>query len=121
MQELKITNNTISNITSFSSLVNLEELDISNNAITKLPSWPANCALTTLTAAYNKITNITPLAGLENLNTVNLDYNLKLSNVKALSECMKLVSLSAYGTSVKDVSDLTDLGIVVYYNPTTPS
>ena len=121
LQELKITNNTISNITSFSSLVNLEELDISNNAITKLPSWPANCSLTTLTAAYNKITNITPLAGLENLNTVNLDYNPRLSNVKDLANCVKLVSLSVYGTAVKDVVDLTDLGIVVYYNPTTLS
>ena len=118
LQELVISNNTISNINSFSSLVNLEELDISNNAITKLPSLPANCTLSTLNASYNKITNLSPLAGLENLNTVNLDYNPRLSDITPLSECIKLVSLSAYGTTVKDVTALTDLGIVVYYNPT---
>ena len=117
LEELVISNNTISNISSFSSLVNLEELDVSNNVITKLPSFPKNCSLSTLTAAYNKITNLTPLAGLESLNTVNLDYNPRLSNIAPLAECMKLVSLSAYGTSVKNVTDLTDLGIVVYYNP----
>ncbi|MBE6983671.1 MAG: hypothetical protein E7435_05245 [Ruminococcaceae bacterium] len=117
LQELVISNNTISNISSFSSLVDLEELDVSNNVITKLPSLPDNCSLSTFVASYNKITNLTPLAGLENLNTVNLDYNPRLSNITPLSECMKLVSLSAYGTSVKDATALTDLGIAVYYNP----
>lgn len=118
LKELVISNNKITNITSFSNLVNLEELDVSNNTITKLPSLPKNCALSTLNASYNKITSIAPLAGLESLNSVNLDYNPKLSNITSLSECTKLVSLSAYGTKVKDVTALTDLGKVVYYDPT---
>lgn len=116
--ELNLSNNSLSSISAVANLVHLEQLDVSNNKISSLPSMPTNCALVSIDASYNKITNVSPLSGLKNLNTVNLDYNTGLSNVKSLAKCDTLVSLSVYGTKVKNVSELTELGKVVYYDPT---
>ncbi len=118
LQELDLSYNSIYAINALANFRKLERLDITRNSIVTLPDFSKKCALSTLVASNNKITSIAPLVGLENLNSVNLDYNPKLSGVNSLSGCPSLVSLSVFGTKVKDVSELTAQGIIVYYDPT---
>ena len=67
--------------------------------------------------SYNKIKNISGLAGYGQLNTVLMDYN-SISAVNALSSCHNLIKVSVYGNPVKDVSKLTEMSVIVNYNPT---
>jgi len=117
LTDLNISNNTISSITELSTLVNLQVFRFANNQATKLPSWPTDCALITLDGAYNNISSVAPLKGLEQLNTVNLDYNKSLSSLSGLEECHNLIMVSVFGTKVRNANALLQQSVIVYYNP----
>ena len=114
---LDLAYNLISDVSSLSGLNKLTSVNISHNQITTLPSWSKDCALIELDGSYNKITSVSPLRGLSYLNYVTLDHN-KLSNINPLAECRMLVRVSVFGNYVKDVSKLTDMSIIVNYDPT---
>ena len=115
---LNISTNTITDITSLSSLVKLQELHFAYNKVTALPKFPANCALVTIDGSNNQLTSLDRLSGLKALNNVFMDYNAKVSSVKALAKCPVLIQVHVFGTKVKDVKDLTDQSIIVRYDPT---
>lgn len=113
---LRLSHNQITDVTPLAKLEQLVYVDISYNSISALPSWSKSCALVEINAAHNRITSVKPLAGLMKLNKVNLDYN-KITNVNNLSDCRMLVELSIYGNKVRDVSKLTEMSVIVRYNP----
>ena len=115
--ELNISSNALTNIQKIASLTNLMHFDFSYNQVTELPSFPKDCQLITINGSNNSITSLDKLGGLLNLNIVYMDYNPKLSSIKALSTCPVLVQVNIYGTKAKDVKVLTQQGIIVNYQP----
>ena len=61
--------------------------------------------------------DVSPLAGLPELTRVNVDYNEAVEDVLCLASCSLLIQIDAFGTKVKDVQVLTDMGVIVNYNP----
>ena len=117
IEELNISSNSITDIKSLSALNKMTTFNFSHNTVKELPAFSKDCALVTIDGSYNTITKLDKLKGLEHLNIVNMDYNSKLSSVTPLEDCPVLVQVNVYGTKVKNVSGLLDLGIVVNYTP----
>ena len=116
LQELNVSNNSLTNITCLGKLTNLLYLNFNNNQVKDLPKWPTDAALVTIEGSYNKITSVNNLSGLENLNNVILEHN-QLTKIDALKDCHLLVKVNVFGNKVKNVSVLTDMGVIVIRNP----
>ena len=117
LAELDISSNLLTNIAPLSSLVNLQALNFSRNQVTALPPFPKTSALIYINGSYNQLETIAGLAGFPQLNQVIVSYN-KVTAVNALVTCPNLIQVDVYGNPVKDVSALTELGVIVNYTPT---
>jgi len=117
LSELNIASNSIKDISVLSNHLMLTVLDFSFNEVKALPDFSAECTLVTISGSNNQLSSLDQLGGLPNLNTVNMDYNTKISSVKALAKCPVLIEVNVYGTKVKDVSMLTEQNIIVNYKP----
>lgn len=115
---LNISNNMIDDIEPLSEHTALQELNCSYNLITQLPKWTSQCGLIILDASFNDIKDITVLGKLASLNLLNLDYNPRIKSVSALANCHNLIEVDLFGTKVTDVSKLTNMSVIVNYNPT---
>ena len=69
-------------------------------------------------ASYNQLESVASLIGLPELTYVDVDYNEKIEDIACLSPCYLLVQVNAFGTKVKEVKVLTDMGVIVNYDPT---
>lgn len=116
MQQLDIADNHLTDISALSPLTKLEYLDFSRNQVTTLPTWSVDCALVHIDGSNNQLVTIASLAGFEYLNYVYMDYN-QITSVDALASCHDLIKVSVYGNPVTDVSALTDMSVIVNYNP----
>ena len=117
LTELDISNNELTDITALSTLTKLTSLNFSYNQVTKLPEFGMDSTLITIKGSQNKLTSLDELAGLEMLNYVLMDFNEDLESVNALAGCYALVEVSVYGTKVREVDALTDMGVIVKYTP----
>ena len=115
--ELDISYNNLEYINELSALTVLEKLNCSNNNLYYLPIWPRGSALSVLDAAHNNIGSVSPLAYLEELTYVYLDYN-QIKTLDPIADCFRLVMVNAYGNEIYDVSKLTKHNIIVNYDPT---
>ena len=116
--KLNVANNTLLNIDPVATLLQLEELDFSNNEVSQLPAFDKSCALWTINGNQNLISKLDPLSGLIALSYVYMDYNAEIRSADCLQSCYMLLTVSVYGTKVKDVSVLQDMNVKVYYDPT---
>ena len=116
--DLNISGNTITDISKLAALTNLMYLDFSNNQVSALPEFPVSCALVTINGSHNNISTLEPLGGLDHLNNVYMDYNAEISTIKPLARCYKLIEVHVYGTKVTNVTALTDMSVIVNYDPT---
>ena len=115
---MNISNNKLTNINEIATLHGLAKLNFANNAVTALPNWDKTCGLITIDGSYNNITSLESLSGLESLNNVYMDYNKNLESVTCLKDCYRLIQVYVYGTKVRDVKALTDMSVIVKYDPT---
>lgn len=113
---LDISNNAIQDISALSTLSNLEVFDFSRNEISALPAFSAQSKLVSITGSYNNLTSLQPLSGLSQLNDVIMEYNA-ISSVEPLAACHMLITVNVYGNPVKNVSMLTEQGVIVFYTP----
>ncbi len=116
--DLDISSNSLTDISCLASLNGLQLLSFAHNSVTTLPSWNKDCQLVRIDGSYNKISVLGTLAGFANLNTIIMDYNT-ISVVNTLASCPNLIKVSVYGNPITDVSALTDMSIIVNYNPLT--
>ena len=114
---IDISNNQITSLTSLELHDTLTYLNFSYNQVSDLPNWSSECQLVTIDGAYNLISDLSPLANLQHINNILMDYNENISSVSALAKCPVLIQVNIYGTKVKDVKELTDQSIIVNYNP----
>lgn len=117
LQELDISNNKLTDISVLSKHMDLAKLDFSYNQVSSLPAFDKSCDLVAITGAHNSLTSLDRLSGLKNLNDVYMDYNEELSSIESLKECPVLIQVNVYGTKVTEVKMLTDLSVIVNYNP----
>ena len=96
----------------------LVKLDFSHNQVVEIPLWDQSCALVTIDGSYNLIETLEPLAGLNALNNVLMDYNEAIESVEELAECPNLIQVNVFGTAVTDASMLTEQSIIVNFDPT---
>ena len=117
LTDLNISNNALTDLSVLTSLNQILYLNFSHNKVAALPSWSKDCTLVTIDGSHNLLKNIDSLAKLKQLNNVYMDYNEKLSSIKALASCPLLIQVDVYGTKVTDVKALTDQSVIVNYNP----
>lgn len=117
LAELNISNNMLTDISALKDLSMLTYLNFSNNTVTTIPAFSQDSRLVTIDGSHNSISSLAPLAGLKSLNTVNMDYNKDIKSVAELKDCPLLIEVNVYATAVTEVSMLTDLSIVVNFNP----
>ena len=118
LTELDLSTNKLTTLSELEQINTIARLNVSHNEITELPTWSKDCSLVTIHASYNNITNVEPLSGLSHLNNVYLDYNPELSSVSSLAKCYLLIQVNLNGTKVTNVSALTDMDVIVQYDPT---
>lgn len=116
VSRLDISNNALTDISAVSQLIDLEFFDFSHNQVTELPKWSYDNKLVSIDGSYNALTSVSSLAGYIHLNYVLMDYN-EITYIKDLRYCSVLVKVSVYGNPVKDAKSLTDLKVIVNYNP----
>lgn len=115
--ELDISSNALTDISALSHLVNMTAFNFSYNQVKELPSFPKSSQLVTINGSNNLISKLDKLSGLQNLNAVHMDYNSNISSIKPLVDCPSLVEVNIYATKVKDITPLTNLGVIVNYKP----
>lgn len=115
--ELNISKNQLTDISALASLSNLIYLNFARNEIVTLPEWTPQTILVAVDGSYNKLTSVAQLKGMTRLNRLILDYN-EISNISPLAECYNLIQVDIFGNPVTDVSMLTDMNIIVNYDPT---
>jgi internalin A len=115
--ELYVDNNLLTSMDAIEKMPLLQVLNCGHNQITVIPELPDMIYLKTFDAAYNLLTSIAPLAGLPELSTVNVDYNEQIEDIEILSSCPVLVQVNAFGTHVKEVGKLTDMSVIVNFDP----
>ncbi len=82
-------------------------LDLGHCDITSIEGLAGLKKLRVLILADNKISDISPLAGLEDLEYVELFLNRKIHDFSPLANKMKLVDLNIYYCQIQDVTPLT--------------
>ena len=117
LTHLDVSHNTLLDIDSISILTSLEVFNFSYNEISKLPVFAADCALRVIDGSYNQISSLKNLSGLANLTHIYMDYNEQISSISPLTSCPALKEVYVYGTKVRSVSALTQLGILAVYSP----
>lgn len=118
LMELNISQNAITSILVLANHKNLTHLDFSHNEVTELPAWSTDIPLVEINGSYNLLSTLAPLAGLKSLNSIHMDYNAEITSVEELASCPMLVLVNVYGTKVEEVAALTELSIVVNFDPT---
>lgn len=117
LSRLELASNQLTSLEVLSSLPNLTYLDISRNEVTSLPTVEATAHLQQFYASYNQLEDVSMFAGLPELTYVDVDYNENLEDIECLVSCPLLVQVNAFGTKVKEVTKLTQIGVIVNYNP----
>jgi len=118
LTELQLSNNYLTEINAVAALVDLVKLNFSNNGVTELPAFEIDCSLITIDGSYNYLESLDPLSGLLSLNNIYMDYNEDLESIEPLEQCPVLVVVNVYGTAVTSVKSITDMGVVVNFDPT---
>ncbi|MBR4972196.1 MAG: leucine-rich repeat domain-containing protein [Oscillospiraceae bacterium] len=116
---IDVSHNTLLEINVAALLPALEELYFDYNEVMKLPQFSKDCSLRIISGAYNYISSLKNLSGLTNLTHIYMDYNPEISSVASLKDCPNLLEVYVYGSKVRSVSMLTEIGIIVIYTPAT--
>lgn len=119
LQRLEAANNKLTSIDIMAALPSLTYVDISYNSVSAIPQLSADACLQQFYASYNQLSDVSPLMGLTQLTYVDVDYNEEIEDILCLVSCYLLVQVDAFGTKVEEVADLTNMGVIVNFDPTT--
>lgn len=117
LTDLNISNNSLTDISALSNLNQLKTLDFSYNQVEKLPEFSKDAMLVSIKGSKNNLSSLEELRGLQCLNYVKLDYNEAITSAEPLEKCYTLVELNVYGTGIRDVDVLKQMGVIVIYSP----
>ncbi|KAI9744881.1 MAG: leucine rich repeat [Claussenomyces sp. TS43310] len=116
IRHLRITNNSLTDLTSWSFLRNLQYLDVSNNEITSLDGFKDLVHLRSLRADNNKIQSINGIMGLDGLISLRLRGNLLQQVDFHESALQRLTDLDLKGNQIQEVFNLQELQSLAVLN-----
>lgn len=120
LTRLELAENALTDIDMIAAMPQLSYLDVSHNLIAAIPTLNVeDSRLSSFYASYNKLESVSPLAGLQELTYVNVDYNDNIEDVECLAPCHMLVQIDCFGTKVEKVEVLLSMGVIVNFDPTT--
>ncbi|URZ08380.1 leucine-rich repeat domain-containing protein [Clostridium felsineum] len=109
LQELRLANDKLTDISAIKDLKNLKTLDLCNTPITDISPIKGLSSLTSLQLDNVNITDITPIRNLTNLQNLSIS-RCGLSNITALSDLKNLQSLNlGYNNNISNFSPLASL------------
>ena len=111
LENLVLSNCSLTNISGLSGASRLVNLDLSNNAIKDLSPLSFMEKLTSLNLSGNALTNLSPLSALGNLTTLDVSYN-SLTSLLPLSTCPKLSALAATNNQIKEIPLFNDTTVL---------
>lgn len=117
MTELYANNNYLTSVDCIAKMPQLKILECNHNQIMTLPEPDPAAVLQKLDASYNQLVSVSCLAVLKDLSVVNVDYNEGIEDIEVLASCNLLVQINAFGTHVIEVKKLTDMGVIVNFDP----
>ena len=118
LTNLNLANNSITDISVVADLVKVARLDFSYNQVSQLPAFHEDAELISIDGSHNLLESLEELAGLHHLNSVYMDYNENIESVEPLASCHLLIIVNVYGTKVSEVKMLTDMSVIVNFDPT---
>ena len=105
---LNINSNSVSDLSSLVSLINLTSLDLRHNSISDLSALSGLTNLRWLLLSVNSISDLSALSGLTNLTMLWLTDN-NISDLSALSDLTNLTMLLLSSNNASDISALSGL------------
>ncbi|NRA67183.1 MAG: leucine-rich repeat domain-containing protein [Pseudobacteriovorax sp.] len=105
LQELDLSNTSISNLTPLLEIENLSVLNISGNRISDLSVLSGITGLTSLDISNNSIEDLTPIAGLVTLASLNAENNA-IQDVVALAGLFNLIALNLENNQISNIAPL---------------
>lgn len=117
LEVFDLSDNKLTDISGLANIKTLTDINIDYNDVLAVPNFADDCTLVSFSAAHNFLENCEGLAGLPNLNFVNMDYN-NIRDISCLLSCNRLVQVNVFGTYIKNVTEFTNRGIIVNYDPT---
>jgi Leucine-rich repeat (LRR) protein len=108
LEELRLDNNSIEDISLLANLVNLNVLHLRNNLIEDISPLSNLVYLTYLYLDYNSIKDISPLSSLVYLTHLYLGVN-SIEDISLLSNLVNLTDLRLNSNSIEDINPLSNL------------
>ncbi|KAF9333797.1 hypothetical protein BG006_003163 [Podila minutissima] len=108
--------NQLSNVTSFSHLVNLQYLDISHNGIENLTGLACLVHLRELNVAHNKIKSVSALQQMDGLIRLDVSHNCLTSLDFQWSRLQRLEFLNASHNKIEQLENLESLAGLIHAN-----
>ena len=105
LEYLDLSNNTIRTITAISSLTNLKELNLQHNAVTEVGALTSLTSLAKLDISYNAIASLGGIGGLAALTWLDAQHN-DITDLGNIDQLTSLTYLSLSSNKLADVSKL---------------
>lgn len=105
--KLDLHNNTIRNLAPLSTLTALRELDLSHNAVTNLSALSNLSNLEALNVSYNILTDVAPLDTCQRITTLIANNN-QISTLEGIAQLTGLTNLNLYKNALTEISDLAN-------------
>ena len=115
MEELRLYNNQISDISALENLTSLKELFLYNNQIVDILPLENLTSLKDLRLYNNQISDVSILENLTSLTTLELDTN-QISDISALENLTSLTHLHLGNNQIVDILPLENLTSLTYLN-----
>ena len=113
LNNLVLSDCSLSTIAALEDAANLTKLDLSNNTLRNLDVISDMVGLTELNLKHNAVTELDYLSGLINLETLDIAFNA-VSDLSPLSSCMKLKWLDAGNNQLTRVNGVENLPLLTY-------
>lgn len=113
--------NQLSNVTSFSHLVNLQYLDISHNGIENLTGLACLVHLRELNVAHNKVKSVSALQQMDGLIRLDVSHNCLTSLDFQWSRLQRLEFLNASHNKIEQFENLESLAGLIHANLGKPN
>jgi hypothetical protein len=111
LRQLSLEGNSLSVLSSLSSIAYLTRLDLDDNQITDIAALSNSHYLDALYLSHNQIADITPLSNANNMAQLHIDHN-NINDISVLSNLTNMTYLDLEYNQVSDIEPLSGLTLL---------